>query len=1327
MLSALLMFAYPTFAQDYNEDCGGCIDLGNISSGYIKFGRQCMEFGSWYTTAFAAQSTQSQEISLFVKTKGFADPVQLIGVSEDWKNLSSQLTQLDAYNVVANISLPVNKKKEWSIEVSEDYNWEDYRSIDYKLICLGTENQLGTLTSDYRKEVRNVAFSQVLNIVKTEGQIISLTVNSVESFWPCVLLQQLEYGERKTVQSYRAPMSNNTVLNITLPQEMHGEYCLYIYGGDGMLGQDLTPLFDYTLTCIVDKDYLRFRDPGTASYVRTRTYMDETGSKVWNRTQYYNGLGFPTQLADEGNEVVTLQEYDNQGREVKRWLPVCAPEGGKYWENADVIRRNARNYYADEYPFMKTCYEASPREEIDKLYNPGCDWQGYRGNRYSAYHKMSNNDTLRCRRFKIVSGALTCSGFYAKGTLAVSKSIDEDYHVSYLFTDVYGKTILSRQVSEGVNHDTYYVYDNCGNLCYVLPPMVSDTNVFADNSEQMKMYAYLYRYDSRNRCVFKRLPGCDSIIYTYDASNQLIFSQNGEQRKQHQWQFSIPDAMGRIVLTGLCENKVDVSQKFITAVYTGSNGILQGYDLKSDGQPFMLSVSTLLSVIYYDSYEFLSLPGFQGLEYVPDAISIRYGDDTVANRYKHKGLLTGMRVAVLGDDRFLNSALYYDERQRLTQTRKSNILGGVNSESSSYSFTDKIKSKEFTHTAFGKSSISDHYNFAYDDIDQPIWIDHDVNNEAYAVLQERQYDYLGRLSFLRHYEGTENVTYQYNLCSWITSIKSEHFDQQLYYAHPLSSDIQPCYSGDISSMTWQVGNDSILRCYNFDYDGMKRMRNAYYGEGTSMNMNKNGFAEQVTGYDKNGNILGLKRYGQIGHDMYGLIDDLTYTLNGNQLETVNDAVMTSTYNGGFEFKNMANTIVEYGYDANGNLTKDLNKEIVEIQYNLLNLPNKVVFLDGSTISYLYSADGTKLRATYAIGGITTTRDYCDNVIYENGVATLLLTINGYMSLSDRRYHYYVQDHQGNNRIVIDQDGNLEEVNHYYPFGGVFTSSGNVQPYKYNGKELDSKKGLDWYDYGARHYDSALGRWLMVDPIAEKYSEISPYVYCANSPVRYVDPTGMYFDEANEKKAQKLERKIDSKISKLEKKAAKMEKKGKDVGDLSDRIAELKNSKSDISDMRKNQKTEFRYAKASAKTNPVGQGFPVTTVTGVNNAGHKVVTMYTEGGMGNQLHESRHGGQVARNEYSFDQHGNPTEGYGVKSEVSAYRAQYSYDGKLVYIDASNVLNQQLGSTGITPPLSTVPKITDITLDFVRTKIGEVRSAVLRGNRIYGLVPIYEFLP
>ena len=238
-----------------------------------------------------------------------------------------------------------------------------------------------------------------------------------------------------------------------------------------------------------------------------------------------------------------------------------------------------------------------------------------------------------------------------------------------------------------------------------------------------------------------------------------------------------------------------------------------------------------------------------------------------------------------------------------------------------------------------------------------------------------------------------------------------------------------------------------------------------------------------------------------------MIGNLTMKLTGNQLNRVDDASTASAYGGGFEFKDAVKQDNEYAYDANGNLTQDLNKGIEDIQYNSLNLPRLVKFKDQSTITYTYAADGTKLRVEHKIGSSTTQTTYCSNVIYEDGTAKCLLTEEGYVSLDDREYHYYLKDHQGNNRVLVNKNGGVEEINHYYPFGGVFASEENVQPYKYNGKELNAKKGLNWYDYGARQYDAALGIFTTVDPSSEKYYPTSPYVYCGGDPINRIDPTG----------------------------------------------------------------------------------------------------------------------------------------------------------------------------------------------------------------------------
>ena len=214
------------------------------------------------------------------------------------------------------------------------------------------------------------------------------------------------------------------------------------------------------------------------------------------------------------------------------------------------------------------------------------------------------------------------------------------------------------------------------------------------------------------------------------------------------------------------------------------------------------------------------------------------------------------------------------------------------------------------------------------------------------------------------------------------------------------------------------------------------------------------------------------------------------------------------------------------------MVHDFNKKISKIEYNLLNLLSKLQFSERHLAEYGYDAEGKKLSVTYTtsktnlmvpMGSIvppqatnvamTLKTDYCGNMIYENGKLRKILTDVGYITLNSGGepplYHYFLQDHLGNNRVVVQEDGKVEQVNHYYAFGGLMgeSSGDEVQPYKYNGKEFDRMHGLDWYDYGARMYDPVIGRWTTVDPLAEKYYSMSPYGYCLDDPVKNIDPYG----------------------------------------------------------------------------------------------------------------------------------------------------------------------------------------------------------------------------
>ncbi|KAB4074631.1 RHS repeat-associated core domain-containing protein [Bacteroides uniformis] len=797
------------------------------------------------------------------------------------------------------------------------------------------------------------------------------------------------------------------------------------------------------------------------NYVRTRSMLDEMGGKYLDKVEYFDGLGRPFQtvlkkVTASNSNLVTLQEYDVAGRAVNSWLPIVS--SAEYVAPAAFKSSAPSNYGNDSRPYGQPVYEASPLNRTVKEYGPGAAWHGGHSVNTDYLANSTANAQLNCINYGVSSaGALTSNGSYASGQLSVVKTTDEDLNVSYTFTDKMGHVVLSRQMKGSETHDTYYVYDDKSNLCFVLQPMYQSL-------ANLDLYAFQYKYDGRNRCIWKKLPGAGYMEMVYDNADRLVFSQDGNQRAltSGNWTYYKYDGLNRLTEQGTCTNKVTTS---------GTNVLVQHF---------------------YDSYAFRSQAGFN---------NSNFPDDASGNG---KGALTASVATVLGSSNKIYTAYYYDIKGRVVKTVQSNPLGGYDVAATVYTFTNKPATVTHTHTASGKTTRTEVYTYSYDHADRLLKVEHTLGGTK-ITLADYAYDNLGRLqSKSLHGSATNKLTYAYNVRGWLTGISGSKFTQNLYYNTGTGT---AKYNGSISSMTWKTGNESTIRGYKFTYDGLSRLMNATYGETAGINTNTNRFSENVTAYDKNGNIKTLQRYGQTAASSYGLIDNLTFTLAGNQLSRVDDAAAASAYNGGFEFKDGVKQANEYTYDSNGNLTKDLNKGISTITYNVLNLPNMVTFSDGSTIAYTYGADGTKLKTVHKTGSTTTTTDYCGNVVYENDVQKLLLTDEGYVTLSDGKYHYYLKDHQGNNRVVINQSGTVEEANHYYPFGGVFASSGNVQPYKYNGKEYDSKKGLNWYDYGARHYDAVLGRFTTNDRFAEKYYSMSPYQYGANSPVGNIDVNG----------------------------------------------------------------------------------------------------------------------------------------------------------------------------------------------------------------------------
>lgn len=855
--------------------------------------------------------------------------------------------------------------------------------------------------------------------------------------------------------------------------------------------------------------YELYSDIGKHNYIITRTYTEADGSDSRINIDYFDGLGrlsnsLHVGASPLGRDIVTRQDYDSFGRCSREWLPrVSTSSNGRYLTPTEFEGLSSGIYNNDTHPYSTPVYESSPLNRIVEQYGPGQDWYNKGASVSTAYKaNVVGNTVLNCKLY-VVGGTsqnptLRQSGNYATGQLYVTEAKDEDGNTTYEFKDKLDQVVLTRQMKDNVVHDTYYVYDDFGNKCFVLPPRIQDEGITQVKLDEL---AYQYRYDARNRQIAKKLPGTGWTYYVYDKADRLIFSQDSMQRMKGEWLFTIPDVFGRVVLTGICSDTISVTNKSVKGVYS-SVGQYNSYFIHIDGAyGFFSDPPTILSANYYDNYDFrgvatTNIPS-AGTEYNAET---GYGMQYAGGA---QGLLTGTLTAQMNADvtpssTYLYSVMYYDTRGRVIQTKSNNPLtDGIDQEYVAYDFVGNVIQRKHVHQVAGKAPQTEVYKYEYDHAGRLLTTTHKLNTEAEVTLTNNAYDELGRLKTDKRNGNVKFKTdYEYNVRGWMKSITSPLFSQTLYYNDKRENGTlnAPTYNGNISGMDWTGGKG-----YNFTYDHLSRLTNAAYLEN---NVGSTKFSTSYS-YDKHGNMLTLSRNG----NQAAAIDNLTFTYRGNQLMRTDDTGENSTIAGSMDFRDGTNTSDDYAYDVNGNLIKDFNKNIVDIQYNVLNLPSKVTFGDGNSVSYMYAADGRKLQIVHTINGTTTTTDYAGNMIYENGTLKRTLVDGGYYENGE--YYFYLKDHLGNNRVVAKQDGAVAQTNDYYPYGMTFAESTttDAQPYKYNGKELDTKGGLNLYDYGARHYDPVLGRFMTMDPMAEKYYGWSPYVYCLNNPIKYMDPDG----------------------------------------------------------------------------------------------------------------------------------------------------------------------------------------------------------------------------
>ena len=457
----------------------------------------------------------------------------------------------------------------------------------------------------------------------------------------------------------------------------------------------------------------------------------------------------------------------------------------------------------------------------------------------------------------------------------------------------------------------------------------------------------------------------------------------------------------------------------------------------------------LLQANYYDNHAFING------QLVKQATSQNLASNQQAKEEYSKGSLTGT-VSMATDGKPLVSVYYHDLKGQVIASKQTLPDDALLSQNMTYSFTK-----------------------------QPLEIISEIfkNGISTTVTQTNSYN--------KHNDKIETMTLKVgNVTRTVSS-----------YSY-----------NDISRLLSIKRSGNVLRGYDFAYDGLNRLEESTYSEGAGMSQNKNRYSENILSYSPNGSIERLQRYGKKNNGTFGLIDDLMYSYNGNQIKAISDKAGSLLYDGSFDFKDGANADVEYFYDANGALVKDLNKDISNIEYDVLGNLKCITFNNGFKTKYVYDAAGNKLRTTHesAVANMT---DYIGNFVLEDGKLSKYLFDGGYCSFDNNQnptFHYCEKDHLGSIRMVVNENGTIEQVNHYYPFGGVYgdlSYNAELQRNKYVGKEFDHIHGLDWYDHGARMYDAAKVAWDRVDRHGEKYTQLSPYLYCGNNSLVNVDADG----------------------------------------------------------------------------------------------------------------------------------------------------------------------------------------------------------------------------
>ncbi len=986
------------------------------------------------------------------------------------------------------------------------------------------------------------------------------------------------YHGTQNVNNLDGTANNNPYFWVSDPPQLDTWYLLvgvihpYQYSGSN---SGVSGVYDINGNKVMNGNDFKWRSNTTNSRFRSYLYYStntNTNQYFWNpivqkldgnETSIENIIAGPQGKA---KDIVVHMEYDDYGRQTKQYLPF-ASDGTPGSYNTVNVTNDINSYYLNEYQedfpgitnpalinaYSETIIEPSPLNRTLEQGAPGEAWKANPNSNTDHTIKFdwdSNTNADAVFHFRVnftdpnntEAPSLEKVGSYPIGKLYKTITKDENWkpgdgnnHTFEEFKDKLGQVILKRTYNNNDPHDTYYVYDDFGNLTYVIPPKVTTDNGVSQ-SELVEL-CYQYKYDYRNRLVEKKIPGKGWEYIVYNKLDKPVLSQDEYQRSRRQWLFTKYDAFGRVTYTGLHVHPSVISRNDMQTLANNTSSYSQ-YETKRStshivaGTPIYYSndaipngISKIYTVSYYDDYE------------IGDQVTFNPANGSgtwegMSATAAVQGLPTVSRVSVLGTDKWITTATYYDPKGRPWESHvKNEYLDTEDWSLSKLDFTGRVLKTQTSHTKGNNSPITTIDTFTYDDMGRLIDQTQKINNQASEKIVSNSYDVLGQLETKEVGSGLQQIDYDYNIRGWLTEInKVDNLGNDLFafgisYNTPKIQGVgvPGLYNGNISETTWKTANDNKKRAYGYLYDELNRITVSRFTDNMSA---YTGQYNSAYSYDKNGNLLSLARNTTDGSGGYRQIDNLSYSYSnnnlGNSLTSVTDSASVQE---GFKDGNTQGP--DYNYDSNGNMIVDRNKNITSILYNHLNLPLTIEFngANDGEILYTYDAHGAKLKKLTAKGNDVTITEYAGNYIYENGDLKFFGHTEGYVepnSSNSFDYVYHHKDHLGNIRLsysdknkngVIAIDEILEEHN-YYPYGLKHKGYNEVispfvnsvaKKFKYNGIELNESFGLDLYEMDVRQYDPAIARWTSIDPVTH-YSA-STYNAFDNNPVYWADPAG----------------------------------------------------------------------------------------------------------------------------------------------------------------------------------------------------------------------------